>query len=458
MRSSSPLSMSSADTRSEHHTQLGGTWLILARTVCVALFGFCLTVFFAELPGSFTQLHVVCESSDCVLWQLTPTSVLALRQVGLTVESYAIFSIALSIFFVLVWSTIGAIIAWRKSNDWMALLVAILLVTAGVSGQIFFDLNYLSTLLVASSSPWFVPTTVISCLGCFLFLPTFLLFPDGRFVPRWTSWLLVVGIVLTGGEGLLLLLRPPFFQWLTLFYLGFLVVMAPGLFAQLYRYRSVSTPMQRQQTKWVVLGTIVELLVLFGGYLPLFLFPSPTGLYFLIVRPVAILVLLFAPLCLAIAILRYRLWDIDIIINRTLVYGLLTATLLVVYLVLVWASQTLLSSLLGRDNNVVLVGSTLVVAALFLPLRHRIQQLIDRRFYRRKYDAQKTLDAFSSTLQEEVDLEQLCERLLTVVQETMQPAFLSLWVRPSKQRAPGDGWVESEKDFLYRMGGQDKKN
>jgi hypothetical protein len=460
MRSSSPLSMSSADTRSEHRTQLSGTWLILARIVCVALFGFCLTVFFAELPGSFTQLHVVCESSDCVLWQLTPTSVLALRQVGLTVESYAIFSIALSIFFVLVWSTIGAIIAWRKSNDWMALLVAILLVTAGVSGQIFFDLNYLSTLLVASSSPWFVPTTVISCLGCFLFLPTFLLFPDGRFVPRWTSWLLVVGIVLTGGEGLLLLLRPPFFQWLTLFYLGFLVVMAPGLFAQLYRYRSVSTPMQRQQTKWVVLGTIVELLVLFGGYLPLFLFPSPTGLYFLIVRPVAILVLLFAPLCLAIAILRYRLWDIDILVNRTLVYGTLTISLALIYIGLVIGLGLLVGLFTGQfaQSPVVIVASTLAIAALFGPLCRRIQQLIDRRFYRSKYDAQKTLDAFSSTLQEEVDLEQLCERLLTVVQETMQPAFLSLWVRPSKQRAPGDGWVESEKDFLYRMGGQDKKN
>jgi len=127
--------------------------------------------------------------------------------------------------------------------------------------------------------------------------------------------------------------------------------------------------------------------------------------------------------------LRSRLWDIDVLINRTLVYGLLTASLLAVYLVLVFAGQTLLSSLFGHNNDLVLVGSTLIVAALFQPLRHRIQQVIDRRFYRRKYDAQKTLAAFSATLRGEVNLEQLHEHLIAVVQETMQPAHVSLWLR-----------------------------
>jgi hypothetical protein len=432
MRSSSPPNMGSTDTQSEHHTQLSGTKLILARTICVALFGFCLTVFIADLPGFFTQLYIVCESSDCAFWQLTPTSVLALRQVGLAVESYAILSLTLSIFSVFVWSSVGLVIVWRKSNDWMALLVAILLVTTGVSGQSVF---YLLASLVASTSPWFVLTLVVSSLSSFLFLPVFLLFPDGRFVPPWTSWFLVVGIALTGGEGILLLLRPPLFQWLILIYLGLTVL--PGALVQLYRYRSVSTPMQRQQTKWVVLGVIVGPLVAFV-YLPLLLFSSLSGLYFLILRPVATLLLLFPPLCFAIAILRYRLWDIDILINRTLVYGLLTATLLVVYLVLVFAGQALLSSLLGRDNGVVLVSSTLVVFALFQPLRHRIQQLIDRRFYRRKYDATKIVAAFSSTLRNEVDLATLSEHLLTVVQETMQPTSVSLWLvqrepRPTRQ-------------------------
>ena len=105
------------------------------------------------------------------------------------------------------------------------------------------------------------------------------------------------------------------------------------------------------------------------------------------------------------------------------------ATLLAVYLVLVFAGQTLLSSLIGHNNGVVLVGSTLIVAALFQPLRHHIQQVIDRRFYRRKYDAQQTLAAFSATLRGAVDLDQVRKQLLTVVQETMQPASFSLWIR-----------------------------
>ena len=121
------------------------------------------------------------------------------------------------------------------------------------------------------------------------------------------------------------------------------------------------------------------------------------------------------------------------LINRTLVYGLLA-----VYLALVFAGQALLSSLLRQSNGVVLVGSTLIVAALFQPLRHRLQLLVDQRFYRRKYDAQKTLAAFSTTLRGEVDIEQLGKQLLTMVQETMQPAHLSLWIRPLMRQTSGE--------------------
>lgn len=429
----STLSMVSADTRSEHSTQLSGSWLILARGICVALFGFSLTVFFADLPEYFAQLHTVCGGSACTLWQLTPTSVLALQQVGLTVESYAIFSVALGIISVFVWSTVGAIIAWRKSNDWMALLVSILLVTTGVAGQSAPDFNTLTSPLVASSSPWFGPTMVVCFfLAVFLILLVFLLFPDGRFVPGWMRWLLVAGIALTGGGAILFIFHASFSQWLyPLIFVGIVGTEAPGLFAQLYRYRYVSTPTQRQQTKWIVLGVIVGLLVVVGAYLPPLLFSSLNhpGLYFLIVKPVATLILLFPPLCFGIAILRYRLWDIDIIINRTLVYGTLTASLALVYLGLVIALQFLFRGLMSLNSDIAIVASTLVIAALFQPLRHRIQAIIDRRFYRRKYDAAKIVAAFISTLRNEVDLTQLSEQLVAVVQETMQPAHVSLWLR-----------------------------
>jgi len=131
---------------------------------------------------------------------------------------------------------------------------------------------------------------------------------------------------------------------------------------------------------------------------------------------------------MGIAILRYRLFEIDLIINRTLVYGLLTAILVLLYFGSVTALQYLFSLLTGQDNTLAIVASTLAIAALFNPLRRRIQSFIDRRFYRRKYDAAKTLEAFGSRLRDETDLERIAEDLAKVVDETMQPSHISLWL------------------------------
>ena len=150
---------------------------------------------------------------------------------------------------------------------------------------------------------------------------------------------------------------------------------------------------------------------------------------------------LFLPLSFGFAILRSRLWDIDVLINRTLVYGTLTVTLTAVYVGLVIGLQTLLRGLISQDNSVAIVLSTLVIAALFQPLRHGIQRSIDRRFYRRKYDSAKIVAAFSATLRNEVDLDLLREQLMTVVQETMQPSHFSLWLRPPEPSRKRQTWL-----------------
>jgi hypothetical protein len=140
------------------------------------------------------------------------------------------------------------------------------------------------------------------------------------------------------------------------------------------------------------------------------------------------------PVAIGIAVLRYRLYEIDIIINRTLVYGTLTAILVGIYFGGIVSLQRLFVFITGERSTLAVVASTLLIAALFNPLRRRVQSFIDRRFYRRKYDARKTLQEFSTKLRDETDLETLNDELVGVVRETMQPARVSLWLRPETTR------------------------
>jgi hypothetical protein len=226
--------------------------------------------------------------------------------------------------------------------------------------------------------------------------------------------------------------------------LAFVSGLACALIAQIYRYRYVSSPTQRQQTKWVVLGVCLAAVMVIVLEVPNLIFPLPgqTGSFYrlFVSGPAALFAVLLISLSLGLAILRYRLYDIDIIINKALVYGLLTTLLAAVYAGLIIGLGSLVG-LVSRQSGqtLVIVVSTLTIAALLQPLRRRIQQIIDQRFYRRKHDAARTLEAFSATLRNEVDLATLSEHLVAVVQETMQPAHVSLWVRPPALH--GTRWV-----------------
>jgi len=335
----------------------------------------------------------------------------------------------------LVFLSVGALIFWRKSQEAIGLLVSLLLITFGCCGSTLELVGALS----AEHADW-VGVQVISQVA-FIIYPAiglfFCLFPDGRFVPRW-SWLLT---------GLWILLVFPFAAPadapfsvgnLPPVLLAALLLLTWGnwLGFQIYRYRQVSNPEQRQQTKWFVFACVITtvLLILYfalQGLVPAF--TQPDSLYQLAYGSVTVLFFLSIPLALGIAILRSRLWDIDILINRTLVYGALTLILTAVYVGLIIGLQALLRGVISQDSGVAIVISTLAIYWLFQPLRRRIQRLIDRRFYRRKYDAAKTLQAFSAILRQEVDLEQLREQLVAVVQETMPPTSVSLWLCQSHQ-------------------------
>jgi hypothetical protein len=200
---------------------------------------------------------------------------------------------------------------------------------------------------------------------------------------------------------------------------GSMVASAVSLIVRLRRAGSV----ERQQIKWLAYGGAVMVGTIFvGGLITLWSVPVS-----IVIMSVALLGL---PVFTGIAIVRHRLYDVDLLINRTLVYGTLTAMLVAVYVGGVVFLQYVFRTLTGGESQLAIVTSTLAIAAGFNPLRHRVQGFVDRRFYRRKYDARKTLEAFSSKLRDETDLEALNNDLVGLVRETMQPAHASLWLRP----------------------------
>jgi len=208
-----------------------------------------------------------------------------------------------------------------------------------------------------------------------------------------------------------------------------LIACLASAFSLIFRLRRGSAQ-ERQQLKWVVYPATISVVGFVVAYVGAYVFGS--NLINAVGFWTSVSAFFTLPIFTAFAILKYRLYDIDILINRTLVYGTLTATLVALYSGGIVVLQRVLVLLTSERSTLAVVASTLVIAALFSPLRRRIQSFIDRRFYRKKYDARKTLEEFSMKLRDETDLDALRDDLVGVVRETMQPAHVSLWLRPDK--------------------------
>jgi hypothetical protein len=331
----------------------------------------------------------------------------------------------------------GLLIFWRRSDDWAAMLFALVLVTGG------------SVVLIRTewaleqAVPWLeLPVLFVWLLAMFLWLVVLFVFPDGRFVPRWTR---LLGAAAIPAAALLvdfpkLLLDVSRGESKAAFGLAVLVCSvfwAAGLYAQVHRYRHVSGPVQRQQTKWVAVTLgLLCLGFLLGVFIPSLFIDSSNDWYLWALLALMPLSLLF-PASVAVAILRHHLYDIDRLLTRTLTYGLLTVVLGLVYAATVILGQALNPR--GGDSSLSVAASTLLVAALFRPARRRIQAAVDRRFNRRRYDAAKTIEAFSVRLREEIDLDTLSAELLGVIDQTMQPTEASLWLRPAARASQDQG-------------------
>jgi hypothetical protein len=262
-----------------------------------------------------------------------------------------------------------------------------------------------------------------------------LLFPDGRFAPHWTRWLAVFTAIVFA-----ILLSPIGGSSSGLTIIPVLVLPATAAGAQIYRFRRISSWAERQETKWAFCGLVVGIASLLIFVLSgLFVNDARSGSIYVVfvttgfaVAPSAI------PITIAIAVLRSRLWDIDHVISRALAYTSLTVTLAAIYIGSVIGLQALLGSFVGNSSRPAIAISTLVVAALFGPLRRRIQAGIDRRFYRGKYDTARTLGAFGERLRDQVDLAKPSQELTSVVHDTLHPEHVSLWLREGGPKTPFD--------------------
>ena len=321
-----------------------------------------------------------------------------------------------------------AILIFRlRSRDEMALWVSLMLVFIGP-----FLLSGVSN--DWSTRPgWGLISSLLALIGASVTILCLYIFPSGHFVRSWGRYLYGLTLVGLGGASLLDVLYPTPTSWTAICF-GALVPF--GLGAQVHRYLRASNHVQRQQTKWILLGFAIMFLE-FAGWL-LLIFPSAQVFandpwLSLLSSLASTLSILALPFSIALSILRYRLWDIDLIIRRTLIYGALSLLLALVYFGSVVLLQQVFHVITGaQQSEIVTIISTLAIAALFNPLRRRVQETIDHRFYRRKYDAQQVLTRFAATARDEVGLEELTGELLSVVGETMQPTNVSLWMKATE--------------------------
>jgi hypothetical protein len=347
-----------------------------------------------------------------------------------------------------VFSTVGAVVASRRPEHPVGWLFCVVGLVGGVRhlgaeyATYALPMSHESLAGGAAAAAWISSWLWVPHVGLMVFLG--LVFPSGLLpTARWRpfAWLIVVALLVGtvalalspgplsglgpiqnpfGIEGARRVVGPAHaLVW------SLALVAATSLLVRLRRAKG----MERQQIKWVAFAGAVAAI---GGALTYVGGPEAMSVWWVQRVGLALIVVGFAgvPIAMSVAILRYRLYDIDLIINRALVYGPLTAMLALMYFGGVVGLQAALRVLTGQESTLAVVASTLAIAALFSPLRRQVQAFVDRRFYRRKYDSRKTLEAFSTRLRDETDLEALNNELVGVVRETMQPAHASVWLRP----------------------------
>jgi signal transduction histidine kinase len=467
-----PPNQSNASAR-----RLQGPWLILTRAACVAIALLAVGSFAASLLMRFAHLNTYSDADAPSGWTREAFHA-ALSQLGLSIGAYHIYRIALDLTFALCFIAVAVVLLWHKSNEGMALFAALALITFGAVWPTNIE-------ELASAYPaWAWIFTVEDQLSLTFLLVFLCLYPDGRFVPRWLSWLLVVWIT----SGILAFFLPALPTALNVVFL--LSFLGAAVCAQIYRYRRRSGPVQRQQIKWLVFGfsatlsTVMALLAL-GIIFPVLGQPGSAGLlYEAAGAAIGSLLFLPIPLCVGVALLRYRLWDIDILINRTLVYGALSTCVIAIYIVVVGY----LGALFRTGGNLALsLIATGIVALLFQPLREWLQRGVNRLLYGQRDEPYLVVTRLSQRVESSLAHETILPTIVETVAQALKLPYAAIALRdgdesltvatygtPSGEalklpliyqaepigemilcpRAPGDSWTPADLRLLDELARQ----
>ncbi len=432
-------------------TRLSGTRLIIARGVWIGLMLICCGFYLAAALVYYVQLHGFQEGVYAHLLS-TPAAINGYDALGsfdlLLTGPYATLNIALFTLISPFWIAVSLVIFWRRSDDWMALFVALFLVMLATGDSP--ALSVLSS-VVGFTSPLGICITLLQLLGVSSLAFFFALFPDGRFVPGWMRWLTLAYLLVQ--VFLCLPLTSPYslVHWppvlLVPLFLG--LALAFG-FALLYRYRRVSTTIQRQQTKWIVFGMLVAILFDASNLLLPLVLPGSAHSLFIVLSEVTFpIFLLLIPGTIGFAVLRYRLWDVDLIMNRTLVYGLLTASVLGLYLLVVVGLGTVFSAL---GNLFLSLLATGLVAVLFQPLRLRLQRTVNHLMFGERDEPYRVLSRLGNRLEATLATEALVPTIVqTVAQALRLPSVAITYKQQGEDILAASTGEAREREALVRV-------
>ena len=403
---------------------LSGLTLVLARGTWLVVAVLALGFFAAGIPSEFVMFHTVCQDA-CLGGQVTQAGSRALRDLGLSLDFYAAYAVVHDVVFAAVYVAVAVIIFWRKSDERMALLASFALLTFGTAGLP----NTTYALSIEYASLWW-PLSLLDFLGAASFGLFLYHFPDGRFVPGWTRWPVFAWIAwqlpaywfpswdsfdLDGWTG-----------WLTItVWTAFLGTM---IYTQTYRYLRVSGATERQQIKWVVFGISVAALVYFGvavGLSPFAPAPRTPGMVVNVLIGYTFLyaAMLLVPLSIGFAILRHHLFDINLIINRTLVYGALTASVVALYVLVVGALGQVLQV---SGNLIVSLIATGLTAVLFQPLRIRLQRGVNHLMYGERDEPYAVLSRLGQRLEATLTPDAMLPTVARTVAEALKLPYVAI--------------------------------